>query len=402
MIKPLSVDHDGGIVGEIVHGGFLPEHMLGQFNADGDFTVFRGAVAELAVLVGSGCPDAAVFFQGEEMVVACGDFNDAGQGDLAVLRDVFQRGFCPVPAPDGTVFFEDQEVIPAGSDGLDVVDAFHLDGPDHVVGQAAPECLPVCAPLPEESVGGDGEGLAKGVGYADDLASLQGFKVDFQGMVPFFRPGRTAVVAPAPEGVVFIDGDGVRDGGACHGNVVHDFGRDGRAGWQVVATPAAGCSPSPEGVVVFDGEDGGVAGFDEADVVHDFDRFRDIGCGRIGIRFDLAEIVVTPSPCGSVFFHGKRVAHAGGGGHAFDVVHDFDGFDAFCPAVGDVAPCPELPFRIDVKALGGACRKTFAARFVGVHHFPDSENRDDDDEVDDEQSAGGHGSTSYFSSDKRL
>lgn len=101
-----------------------------------------------------------VFFQGKEVVVASRDFDDAGQGDLPVFRDVPERTFRPVPAPDSTVFFEDQEIILARGDGFDVVDALHVDGTDHVVGQACAVCPAVGSPLPEQSVGGDGEGLA--------------------------------------------------------------------------------------------------------------------------------------------------------------------------------------------------------------------------------------------------
>lgn len=182
-----SVDHDAGIFGEEVHCRLVPDHLLRQFDPDGDIAVFRAAVAELAVLVGSGCPDGAVFFQGEEVVVASRDFDDAGQGDLPVFRDVFERTFRPVPAPDGAVLFEDQEIILARRDGFDVVDAFHMDGTDHVGGQAFAMCLAVGSPLPEQSVGCDGEGLAHGVGYADDFAAAQCVKVDFQREMPFFR-----------------------------------------------------------------------------------------------------------------------------------------------------------------------------------------------------------------------
>lgn len=184
---PVSVDHDAGIFGEEVHCRLVPDHLLRQFDLDGDIAVFRAAVAELAILVGSGCPDGAVFFQGKEVVVASRDFDDAGQGDLPVFRDVPERTFRPVPAPDSTVFFEDQEIILARGDGFDVVDALHVDGTDHVVGQACAVCPAVGSPLPEQSVGGDGEGLAHGIGYAGDFAAPQGVEVDFQREMPFFR-----------------------------------------------------------------------------------------------------------------------------------------------------------------------------------------------------------------------
>ena len=127
-------------------------------------------------------------------------------------------------------------------------------------------------------------------------------------------------------------------------------------------------------MVVFDGEDGGMAGFDDADVIHDFDRFIDIGGRGAGIGPDLSEGVVSPAPCRPVFFYGKGVADASGGRDAFDVVHDFDGFDAFCFSVGDVAPCPELAFGIDVQALGGSGRKAFSERFIGNGRFSCNED----------------------------
>ena len=241
----VSIDHDACVFGENVQRGLVPDHLLWKFDLDGNVAVFRAVVAELAVLVGTGGPDGAVFFQGQEMMVACGDFDDAGQGDLAIFRDAFEWAFCPVPAPDGAVFFEDQQVILAGGDSFDMVDAFHLDGMDHIVGQACAMYLAVGSPLPEQSVRGNGEGLAHRVGYTGDFASTQGVEIDFDGKMPFFRVRGAPVVAPAPEGVVFVNGNGMRDGRACHGDVVHDPGRCGRVGMDDVATPAAGGSPAP-------------------------------------------------------------------------------------------------------------------------------------------------------------
>lgn len=90
---PFSVDHDSSIFGKYIHCRLVPDHFLRKLDFDRDVAVFRGAVAELAVLVGSGCPDSAVFFQGQEVVVARRDFDDAGKGNLAVFRDVFERTF---------------------------------------------------------------------------------------------------------------------------------------------------------------------------------------------------------------------------------------------------------------------------------------------------------------------
>lgn len=45
------------------------------------------------------------------------------------------------------------------------------------------------------------------------------------------------------------------------------------------------------------------------------------------------------------------------------------GLTLFFLAVGDIAPCPELPFRIDVKALGGTGREAFSNGFIGVCRF---------------------------------
>ena len=248
------VDHDHGIFGEVVHGGLVPEHHVGQFDFDGDSAVSGGSVTELSIVVGSGGPDASVFFQGQEVMVACGDFNDTGQGNLAVFWNVFLGFFRPVPAPDGSVFLEDQHVILAARDGLDVVDAFHMDGANHVVGQAAPECFFVYTPSPELAIGGDGEALAHGTGDADDFAALQGIHVDFIGTMATFRIRRAPVVTPSPEDIVLVNGDSVGDGGACHRDIVEYFGRDGCVGVYVVATPESRRTPCPEGIVFFDGK----------------------------------------------------------------------------------------------------------------------------------------------------
>lgn len=185
---PVSVDHDAGIFGEEVHCRLVPDHLLRQFDLDGDIAVFRAAVAELAILVGSGCPDGAVFFQGKEVVVASRDFDDAGQGDLPVFRDVPERTFRPVPAPDSTVFFEDQEIILARGDGFDVARCLACGRDGSMLSVRHVRCVLRSAPHCQSS---PSEVTAKvwphGIGYAGDFAAPQGVEVDFQREMPFFR-----------------------------------------------------------------------------------------------------------------------------------------------------------------------------------------------------------------------
>lgn len=184
---PVSVDHDAGIFGEEVHCRLVPDHLLRQFDLDGDIAVFRAAVAELAILVGSGCPDGAVFFQGKEVVVASRDFDDAGQGDLPVFRDVPERTFRPVPAPDSTVFFEDQEIILPGAMALTWSMPCMWTGRimlsvRHV--RCVLRSAPHCQSSPSEVTA---KVWPHGIGYAGDFAAPQGVEVDFQREMPFFR-----------------------------------------------------------------------------------------------------------------------------------------------------------------------------------------------------------------------